>query len=205
MRSHSLQSFREELVKIAATVDADTRNNMAQRHETTDFLLEGRLDANDSKESYYFPKVAISKVDLESTREDAQEKYRDARKPASAALKGGLVGTFAGQTLTGGNLGGEGWKKRMGLRGFAAVGAGLGLADHYAQKRYKKEIKKKKDALRYIANKKQTKTAMMGSTTFTPGRALTTARNTGSFQDKLIHKGDRLRPATIGSIKPPTQ
>jgi len=42
------------------------------------------------------------------------------------------------------------------------------------------------------------KLAMTGSGTFTPGRALSQTKAVGSFQDKIIHKGDRLRPPTMG-------
>jgi hypothetical protein len=195
MRPASLIAFRDELLKIAAvSVDADTRNNMAMRHEVPDFLLEGRLESNDSKETNFFPKLGTKMEKVRDKRDWLQEKYRAARKPGGAALKGGFAGAFLGNMLTGGRLGGENWKTRMGLRGFGALGAGLGLADHYAQKRYKR----KKREERAAARAEQAKTAMVGSATFTPGRSLTTGRNTMRFQDKLIHKGDTLRPATMG-------
>lgn len=194
MTPDSLISFRDELLKIAAvSVDADTRNNMAMRHEVPDFLLEGRLESNDSKETNFIPKLGGKRMErVRSERDKIQEEYRKLRKPGGAALKGAFGGAFLGQMLTGGNLGGQGWKKRLGLRGFGALGAGAGLADHYAQKRYKREQRKERAAAK-------AKVAMVGaSETFTPGRALTQGRNVGRFQDKLIHKGDRLRPATMG-------
>lgn len=187
MRSTSLMSFRDELLKIAMSLDADTRNNMAMRREEPDFLLEGRLNTNDAKESNFFPKLG---EDEDSTREKLQKKYRKIRKPATAALKGAFGGAFLGQMATGGNLGGAGWKKQLGLRGFGALGAGAGLADHYAGKHYKRKKRQERQ--------EQAKTAMIGSETFTPGRALTTGRNTASFQDKVIHKGGNFDPATIG-------
>lgn len=44
----------------------------------------------------------------------------------------------------------------------------------------------------------QNKVAMMGSGNFSPGKSLTQTRAVGNFQDKIIHKGDRLRPPTMG-------
>ena len=190
MRSTSLMSFRDELLKIAMSLDADTRNNMAMRHEEEDFLLEGRLNSNDTKESNYFPKLGEEQAP-ESTRERLQKKYRKARKPGTAALKGAFGGAFLGQLVTGGNLGGAGWKKQLGLRGFAGLGAGVGLADHYAGKHYKRKKRQERAEAKL-------KVAMVGSETFTPGRALTQGRNTSRFQDKVIHKGGNFDPATIG-------
>ena len=199
MRAVHLIAFGDELTKIAMSLDADTRNNMAMRHEVPDFLLEGRLESNDAKETGFIPKIGGQRLDqARNKRDKAQEKYRDLRKPGGAALKGGLTGSFIGQMLTGGRLGGDSVRKRMGLRGFGAVGAGLGLADHYANKRYERAKRKE----RYEANKAKAetpKTAMVAaSQTFTPGRALTTARNTGSFLDGVIHKGAPPQPATQG-------
>jgi hypothetical protein len=42
------------------------------------------------------------------------------------------------------------------------------------------------------------KLAMTGSNTFSPARALSQTRAVGSFQDKVVHKGDRIRPPTMG-------
>lgn len=198
MNPTALIAFRDELLKIAAvSLDAETRNNMALRHEVPDFLLEGRLESNDAKETNFIPKLGGKSMDqVRARRDEFQEKYRKARKPAAAALRGGLIGSFVGNMLTGGRLGGDQFVRRMGLRGFGLGGAGLGLADYYAQKNYSK----KKRQERMESQKQTEKTAMTEAShrTFTPGRALTTARNTSSFQDKLIHKGDTLRPATLG-------
>ena len=47
-------------------------------------------------------------------------------------------------------------------------------------------------------SKQHKKVAMLGSGTFTPARSLSQTRSVGNFQDKIIHKGDRLRPPTMG-------
>lgn len=161
---------------------------MALRREEPDFLLEGRLASNDAKETNFFPKLALQ---LPANKEEWKKKYRKARKPAGAMAKGALTASLIANILSGG-------RAKAGYLAYsapAAIGAGAGLADYLASK--KKKIPTPPSA---------TKVAMAGSDTFTPGRALTQGRNTSSFQDKVIHKGGELRPATIGrNFRLPTE
>ena len=66
----------------------------------------------------------------------------------------------------------------------------MGLADYLA--------KTKK-----VGKTRKVKKAMMGSATFTPARALSQTRATSRFQDKMIHKGERLRPPTVKNVAVP--
>lgn len=187
MRAVSLISFRDELLKIAMSVDAETRNNMAMRHEVPDFLLEGRLASNDSKETGFIPKLG-GNLKLPKTKEEFQSKYRKIRKPAASMARGALVASLIANIASGG-------RAKQGYLGYstpALLGAGAGLADYAAMG------KKKKPSGSSDAKASVPKLAMLNSSTFTPGRALTTARNTGSFQSKLVHKGVEVQPATSG-------
>jgi len=105
------------------------------------------------------------------------EAYKKYREPGKHALKGAIPGALLGNILGSAKMG------KNPLRAGALVGAGLGLTDWIASGK---------------AQKWKKKHAMIGSQTFTPGRALSQSRSVGSFQDKVIHKGDRLRPLKLG-------
>jgi len=130
-------------------------------------------------------------VDTKELKKRFHKGYNKYREPTGAALRGGFGGAFLGQMLTGGRLGGKGLAARMGLRGFGALGAGVGLADHYAQG------KKARRRKRGLAARDSSKTAGMPSGTFTPARQLSSGNHTGSFE-KIVHKGGILRRPTVG-------
>lgn len=183
-------AFGDELRKIAGvSLDADTRANMAGRRGLRmgiEFLPGGQLSSNDPKETNFVPKLAalISKdtkksikEDLKNARKKFHKGYKKVRDPAASAIAGGAIGTFGSRVLLGGSA--RGWK---GYRFPAVIGAGLGVADYIAQGKGHKKVK----------------TAMMGSGTFTPARSLAQSSAVGSFQDKIVHKGERLRPLKLG-------
>jgi len=185
MQVASLIAFRSELQKIAGvSLDADTRANMAGRaglRPGIDFLPGGEMPSNDPKQTNFVPKTAAVAPDLEHK---TYQKYKKLREPGGAALKGGIYGGFIGnlvQGATGKN------KTRLG----ALTGAGIGVGDWIASGKARKWATKAKAV-------DKAKTAMMGSATFTPGRSLAQTQAGGSFQDKTIHKGSRLRPMKLG-------
>lgn len=190
-------SFGDELVKIA---DAGIRANMAARNGAvvgTDYLPGGELESNDPSQTNFVPKLAgkgettEGKFDSKKLKKKFHKAYNKHREPAGAALRGGFGGAFLGQMLTGGRLGGKGLAARMGLRGFGALGAGAGLADHYAQgKKGRRRRRRRRSVL-------LDKTAGMPSGTFTPARQLQRGTHTGSFE-RVVHKGGVLRPPTVG-------
>lgn len=179
MQLMSLIAFRSELQKIAGvSLDADTRANMAGRaglRPGVEYLPGGELPSNDPNQTNFVPKIAAA-GDLEG---QAYKKYKKYREPAGAGLKGALPGAFLGNLIGPEKMG------KNPTRAGALLGAGLGVADWVASGRARKWADK-------------TKTAMMGSGTFTPGRAKAQSSAVGSFQDKTIHKGSRLRPMKMG-------
>jgi len=171
MDVQAYKAFGDELQKIAAvSLDAATRANMAGRHGK-EYLPGGELSSNHPGDTNFVPKIAASD-DQQGLKGKFHKGYREARKPAAAAAKGALVGSLLANILTGGRAAGLKYTTS------ALIGGGAGIADYMA-------VGKKK-------------TAMTGSGTFTPGRSLAQSRAVGSFQDKVIHKGDRLRPPTMG-------
>lgn len=179
MQVESLIAFRSELQKISGvSLDAGTRANMAGRaglRPGIEYLPGGELPSNDPNQTNFVPKIAASPNDFEHK---AYKKYEKIREPIGAALKGGIYGGFVGNLL-------ESATSKNRIRAGALIGGGLSVADWIARGKARKWAKK-------------TKTAMMGSTTFTPGRSLAQSQAVGSFQDKLIHKGSRLRPMKMG-------
>lgn len=181
MQLGSLIAFRSELQKIAGvSLDAGTRANMAGRaglRPGVEFLPGGELPSNDPNQTNFVPKIAAD--DLEHK---AYNKYKKLREPGGAALKGGIYGGFVGNLL-------EGAAGKSRVRAGALAGAGIGVADWIARGKARKWATKAKAKV---------KTAMMGSETFSPGRAKAQSSAVGSFQDKTIHKGSRLRPMKMG-------
>jgi hypothetical protein len=125
-------------------------------------------------------------LSLPTTKEEASKKYKKLRDPAASGLAGGALGAFISRAVGGGTKGP--WRT---WRIPAAIGGAAGLTDYYAMRPAKRAGRKKKA----IPKKK---TAMLGSETFTPARSLAQTRAVGRFQDKVIHKGERLRPPTVG-------
>jgi len=178
----SLISFRDEILKIASP-DGETRANMVERMGG-EYLQGGELASNDPRKQGLSPKIAeMSSDDLEHKSYKSYNKYRE---PAKSAFMGALPGAWAGNLLG---------TQRMGKnpsRAGALIGAGLGTADWIASGKARKWVS---------GNSSKTtkaKTAEMGSQTFTPGRAKAQSSAVGSFQDKTIHNGSRLRPMKMG-------
>jgi hypothetical protein len=167
----SYRSFGDELQKISAvSLDADTRANMAARKGAQIGVnyLPGGELPSNDPAQTNFVPKIASTVD---------ETYKKYREPGKHALKGAIPGALLGNILGPTKMG------KNPLRAGALIGAGLGLTDWIASGKARKWKKKH---------------AMIGSQTFTPGRALSQSRAVGSFQDKVIHKGDRLRPLKLG-------
>ena len=181
MELASYISFRDELVKIAS-LDADTRATMAARaglRPGIEFLPGGQLPSNDPGETNFVPKIAGAR-EIESK---TYKKYKRYREPGAAVMKGALPGAFIANLLGTNKMG------KNPIRAGALIGGGLGLADWAASGKARSWVSKPSS---------KAKTAMMGSDTFTPGRAKAQSSAVGSFQDKMIHKGSRLRPMKMG-------
>lgn len=179
MHVSSYRSFGDELQKIAGvSLDADTRANMAGRaglRPGIEYLPGGELPSNDPSQTNFVPKLAE-----ENLENRTYEKYKEYREPAKAALKGGFAGGFLG------NLAGGTKMSKNPIRAGALIGSGIGIADWIASGKARK----------FISGK--AKTAMGGSDTFSPARSLQQSGAVGNFQDKIIHKGSRLRPMKMG-------
>ena len=120
------------------------------------------------------------KMRIPTNKEDFQKVYSKGREPTAAGIRGGLAGFFLSRVASG-KLPGA-----AATRAMSALGAGVGVADHYAQA------------------KKKSKTAMLAaSSTFTPGRALTQGRATGSFHSKIKHRGDISRDPVVNNVATP--
>lgn len=174
MQLTSVRAFRDELALIAR--DGEQRQRVAERYGE-EYLPGGELPSNDTK-------LALAMPTLPKTKEEWQETYRTARKPASAALSGAFGGVLLSNVLSGG--GAKGW----GYRAPALVGAGTGVADYLARGRLEKDFGLQPPATAKIA--------MLGSRTFTSARELARAGRVGTFHDKLLHKGSIPQPPTLG-------
>ncbi len=191
-----MHSFSDEFVKIA--MDAGARATLAAKMgKSKDYLQGGELPSNGPSEVSFIPKLG----EEGNFKEKARDLYLHARAPGHAALKGALPGVFLGNFLTGGRLGGSSWKTRMGLRGFAAVGAGAGLADYYLSGDHKDNQKmigdRKSKRKATMPEPALAKTANLVSETFTPARQLSQGVQTGSFKE-MVHAGGHLRPLKVG-------
>ena len=142
-------------------------------------------------------KIAEKQITLNvpTTKEDASKLYKKYRDPAASMLVGGGGGTLLSRAFGGGTA--EGSKgKWLIWRLPAALGAAAGLGDYYAMRPARRAGSPR------MAGAKRTKsdkTAMVGSSTFTPARSLQQSSNVSNFHDNMIHKGDRLRPPTMGN------
>lgn len=187
-------SFSDELTKIS--MDAGGRATLAGKMgQGRDYLPGGELPSNDPTQTNFLPKMA----DIGETQEKARDFYIKARGPGMSALKGAGGGLLIGNLITGGRLGGHSGLARLGLRGFGAIGAGVGAADYYAQGQHHDDAKKIETRVssRRKATLPQEKTANFISSTFTPARQFSESLQTGSFK-KMIHGGGRLRPPQVG-------
>ena len=194
METQVLIAFSDELQKIAGvSIDAETRALLADRMGKRlgdDYLVGGEMESNDTAETNFVPKIANA-YQFESK---TYKKYKKYREPASAVLKGAFPGAFLGNVLG---------PERMGknpVRAGALIGAGLGFADWVASgkaRRWTDRAARRRRKKRLAKLKLREKSAMIGSGTFTPGRALSQSRSTGRFQDKLIHKGEILKPTKV--------
>jgi hypothetical protein len=179
----SYRAFGDELRKIAGvSLDAGTRANLAGRdglRPGVEYLVGGELPSNDPGQTNFKPKLAeASEVETK-----AYKKYKRYREPAAAAMKGAFPGAFIGNILGPAKMG------KNPVRAGALLGAGAGIADWIASGKARK----------WREAGRKAKTAMvMGSDTFTPGRALSQSRQVGSFKDKVIHKGEILKPVKAG-------
>ena len=120
------------------------------------------------------PQEVYADPKLASISKKLKKKYEKIHIPLKEMLGGAIAGGVLANIVTGGKA------KGIKLRAPAGAGAGVGLADYLLLKKPKKKV------------------AMLGSNTFSPGRSLSQSRAVGGFQDKIIHKGDRLRPPTMG-------
>ena len=190
----SFRSFRDELQKIAGvSIDAGMRATLAERKGLrmgVEYLPGGELPSNDPSQTGFVPKIAAAS-ELESK---AYKKYKKYREPAKATMMGALPGAWVGNLLGPQKMGKN--PARLG----ALIGGGVGIADWVASGRARKWTTAGRRAARREAKLKavKAKTAMIGSNTFTPGRAMAQSGSVGSFQDKVIHKGSRLKPLKIG-------
>lgn len=178
-----IKSLSNEFEKIAT--DAGTRATLAGKlGKGQTYLPGGELPSTSPTQTNFVPKIASQKV-----RESLKNFYEKARDPALSALGGAGIGVVAGNVITGGRLGNFNHLSRFGLRASAAIGAGVGLADHYGRSHIKKAILPKQKQANFI------------SSAFTPARQLSEGARTGEFE-KLIHHGGRLHPPKYGKKFP---
>jgi hypothetical protein len=197
-----MRSFSDEFAKIS--MDAGQRATLAAKMgDSKNYLQGGELPSNGPSEVAFIPKIGQQQPEQKGDlKERARDMYLHARGPAGAAIKGGFPGVFLGNFLTGGRLGASSPLSRLGLRGFGALGAGVGLADYYLAGKHNQNteminqrVSKRRAAA--IPQPSMQKTAGMMSQAFTPARQLTRGAQTGSFKE-MVHMGDRLRPPKVG-------
>lgn len=181
--------FSDELIKIAE--DAGCRATLAGKTgQGQTYLVGGELPSNGPTQTNFVPKIAeSSEPNLKQKALDTAVKIREkAQDPVVHALGGAGGGILAGQILTGGRLGSQSGLARLGFRGAAAIGAGLGLATHYGSQHLDEHKRK--------ATMPKLKTAGL-ATSFSPARKLSAGVQTGSFKN-IVHSGGSLQPATVG-------
>ena len=178
-----VKSLSDEFKKISS--DAGTRATLAGKlGKGQTYLPGGELPSTSPTQTNFVPKIASQEA-----RDTIKKYYEKARGPAISALGGAGLGVVMGNVITGGRLGNFNNLSRLGLRASAAIGAGVGLADHYGRSHLKKALMPKEKQANFI------------SSTFTPARQLTEGVRTGGFE-KLIHQGGRLRPPKYGKKFP---
>jgi len=189
----SVKALAREFVKIS--MDAGARATLAGKTgQGHTYLPGGELPSNSPTQTNFVPKLAEDDMS-----ERARDLYIKARGPGYSALRGAGGALLAGNLITGGRLGRHSGLARLGLRGFGALGAGIGLADYYGRGKHHEDAAKVQSRIshRKAALPEATKTANFISSAFTPARQLSEGLHTGSFE-KLIHTGGRLRPPKVG-------
>lgn len=187
---NSFRALSREFIKIS--MDAGARATLAGKTgQGQTYLPGGELPSNSPTQTNFVPKIASN----EDFQDRASALYSKARNPAISALKGAGGGLVVGNLITGGRLGSLSGLSRLGLRAFGSVGAGVGLADYYAQGKHRAGETHRKASM---PASDKLKTANFLSSTFTPARQLSEGLHTGSFE-KLIHRGGRLKPPKVGN------
>lgn len=179
-----LRCFTDEFTKIS--MDAGARATLAGKTgQGQTYLPGGELPSNSPGQTNFVPKIA--ELDRKQKALEFVSNVRSkAEGPTIAALKGAGGGILIGQLLTGARLGGHSGLARLGFRGFGALGAGAGLAEHLGSKHLGESRKK-------ATLPENTKTAGV----FTPARQLSAAVQTGSFKN-IVHAGATLQPPKVG-------
>jgi len=188
------RAFTAELIKIATEVqDADIRAMMAEA-KGKEYLPGGQIRSNAEVETNFKPKLAMGFMGytppsaynwLGKKPTATGTPYETASNFASAALKGGMTGAGAA-TLAHTLHHGHDFKippKHLGKA--VALGSGVALADRALRRRA-------------VIKQQKMKTAMLGSSTFTPARALQTGQQQGHFENKLHRGVVKSMPGMIG-------
>lgn len=193
MNTLSMRAFSTEIVKLAMEIkDPDIQALLADR-KGKEYLPGGQLKTNTESETGFVPKIATitgwrsparlaaTGMDMPSSDGTPHDRYSSAKDWAMTGVKG--VTTGAGLMGLGHALAKNELKPSLGaLRAGAVIGGGLAIGDKLLANRAKK--------------KEMLKQAMLGSETFTPGRALKASGELAHFENK-VHQGPGIRPSGL--------
>jgi hypothetical protein len=195
MDLRSYRAFATEMTKIALA-SAEVLARRAERRGE-EYLVGGQLPSNNPAETGIVVKLAAKKIappvimdKLQNPGMKDDGPYQQVRDTALSGLGGALTGS--GVVKLHEAIRGSGYKATGKQH---IVGAGLGAATALADRAYRHR------------SELFPKTAMMGSGTFTPGRALHQAQETRQFHDHDIHTTAKARPAGLigNKFRIPTQ
>lgn len=190
MKTLFYRAFATELIKIATeTSDGEIRKLLAERRGD-EYLSGGKLPSDPEEDPKYMPPKLGAFSSMMATQLGASNplgtahkrkpgKYQEGRDWALTGLKGATGGVAAGGLAHA--LAGVKEMPLKRLRTMATVGTGVALGDRMI--RYKEEKKKQKGP---------EKTAGIVNPTAGPfrsaGNALASARKTGGFKSRVVHK-----------------
>jgi hypothetical protein len=189
------RAFATEMTKIALH-SAEALARKAERRGD-EYLMGGQLPSNNPAETGIVVKLAARKIappvimdKLQNPTTKDEGTYQQVRDTALTGLGGALTGS--GVIKLHEAIRGGGYKATSKQH---VVGAGIGAATALADRAYRHR------------GELFPKTAMMGSGTFTPGRALHQAQETRQFHDHDIHTTAKARPAGLvgNKFRLPTQ